>query len=53
MLKNSPFHYSIATRIRNSYILKYLLPEQEDKILDVGCGVGYFAELLSDCGCEV
>ena len=53
MLKNNPFHYSIATRIRNSYILKYLLPKPKDRILDIGCGVGYFAKLLSDHGCNV
>ena len=53
MLKDNPFHYSIATRIRNSYFLKYLNPSPQDKILEVGCGIGYFCKLLFDRGAEV
>ena len=53
MLRNNPFHYSIATRIRNSYIIKYLSPTPKDKILDIGCGVGYFSQLLSNFGSEL
>jgi len=53
MLKNNPFHYSIATRIRNSFFIKYLNPNSNDKILEVGCGVGYFCELLNKYGAKV
>lgn len=53
MIKNSPFHYSIGTRVRNSYLLKFLQPKRGDRILDVGCGVGYFADLLTEKGAEV
>ncbi len=52
-LTDSPFHYSIATRIRNSYILNFLKPRQGEKILDLGCGVGYFSQLLSSKGSKV
>ena len=52
-MKNNPFHYSIATRIRNSFFIKYLNPNSNDKILEVGCGVGYFCELLNKYGAKV
>lgn len=53
MLKNNPFHYSIATRIRNSYFIKYLTPNSNDNILEVGCGVGYFCQLLYKYGPKI
>ncbi len=53
MIKDNPFHYSIATRIRNSHFIKYLNPSPKDKILEVGCGVGYFCELLNKYGVEI
>lgn len=46
----SPFHYSIATRVRNPYFKRFLKPTSGDLILDIGCGVGYFSELLSALG---
>jgi len=52
-LKDNPFHYSIATRVRNRHLINLLNPTKEDKILDVGCGVGYFSKLLSEYGANV
>ncbi len=46
MLKNRPFHYSVSTRIRNSFIKKYLNLNPNSKVLDVGYGVGYDSKLL-------
>ena len=44
--QNSVFHYSIATRARNPYFLDLLKPSEGEKVLDIGCGVGYFMDLL-------
>ena len=46
MLKNRPFHYSVSTRIRNSFIKKYLNLNPNNKVLDVGYGVRYYSKLL-------
>ena len=48
-MKN-PFYYSIATRLREKIFLDMLEPSTGDNILDVGCGLGYFTDLLSSNG---
>lgn len=50
LLEDNPFHYSIATRVRNRYFLRYLDPQPGERVLDVGCGVGYFVSLLRQSG---
>ena len=51
-MKN-PFKYSIGSRIRDRYILNLLKPKKHDNILDLGCGIGYNCELLSNLGARV
>jgi len=46
-MKENPFKYSIATRVRDKFLLKFLKLARGEKFLDLGCGVGYFTELLS------
>lgn len=52
-MKTNPFYYSVGTRVRDRAFLKFLHPMQGEKILDVGCGLGYFAELLGKAGAEL
>ena len=37
--------------IELKYILRYLQPKKGEKILDVGCGKGYFCGILNSKGC--
>lgn len=43
----NPFYYSIPTRVRDKAFLEMLQPSKGDKILNVGCGLGYFTDLLA------
>lgn len=52
MSKINPFYYSVGTRVRDSIFLNTLKPQSDDKILDVGCGLGYFTDLLSRQGAD-
>jgi len=46
----NPFHYSVGSRVRTKPFLDMLKPERGDNILDVGCGLGYFTDLLNSDG---
>jgi len=49
---SNPFAYSIGSRVRDKPFLSMLRPEQGDNILDVGCGLGYFTDMLSSDGAK-
>jgi len=53
MRQLSPFHFSIATRLRNPHFKSLLEPQPNELILDIGCGSGYFVDFLSKLGCRV
>ena len=53
LLSENPFHYSIATRVRNPYFQRFLAPQPGERVLDVGCGVGYYTVLLGECGANL
>lgn len=50
----NPFRYSLTTRLKESLIFG-LLGEigREDRTLDLGCGLGYFSEIMADGGARV
>lgn len=47
--KGQRFH--ALRNIELKYVLKYLEPKRGEKILDVGCGKGYFCNILNSKGC--
>lgn len=48
----NPFHYSVGSRVRVKPFLDMLEPATGDRILDVGCGLGYFSDMLSSDGAK-
>jgi 2-polyprenyl-3-methyl-5-hydroxy-6-metoxy-1,4-benzoquinol methylase len=50
MTEKNPFAYSIGSRVREKPFLKMLSPKTGDRILDLGCGLGYFTDMLSSNG---
>jgi ubiquinone/menaquinone biosynthesis C-methylase UbiE len=44
----NPFKYSLATRLKQPHILKLLDVSTQEKVLDLGCGLGYFAQLFKE-----
>jgi len=46
----NPLKYNISTRFRSKLINEELRATKEMKILDVGCGIGYMAEIFSKRG---
>lgn len=51
-MATNPFRYSIGTRVREKIFLDSLEPHEGDRILDVGCGLGYFTDMLSKAGAD-
>ena len=45
-----PFDFSLTTRFKAAHVLEYLQPSSEDKILDIGCGLGFFLNTLARSG---
>ena len=44
----------VSSRQRANVIMKYLNPQNHEKILDVGCGIGYYSfELVAKFNCQV
>ena len=52
MKSSNPFAYSIGTRVRDKIFLELLEPQSGERVLDVGCGLGYFIELFNRCGAK-
>lgn len=48
--RKHPFDFSLTTRFKAEHVLKFLRPEPGDKILDVGCGLGFFLNTLARNG---
>ena len=40
-------------RQEKEYVLKLLYPKKGEKILDAGCGTGYYSGFIKKAGCEV
>ncbi|MEC8646981.1 MAG: methyltransferase domain-containing protein [Candidatus Latescibacterota bacterium] len=45
-----PFDFSLTTRFKAAHVLEYLRPSPGDKILDIGCGLGFFLNTLARRG---
>ena len=45
-----PFDFSLTTRFKAAHVLEYLKPSTGDKILDIGCGMGFFLNTLARRG---
>ena len=45
-----PFDFSLTTRFKSAHVLEYLRPSPGDKILDIGCGLGFFLNTLARRG---
>ena len=50
MRAENPFAYSIGSRVRVEPFMQMLDPKHGDQILDVGCGLGYFTDMLNSDG---
>lgn len=47
-----PFDFSLTTRFKAAHVLEYLRPSSGDKILDIGCGLGFFLNTLARRGVQ-
>lgn len=43
----NPYRYSLTTRLKEDWIMKFLNPRPGERVLDVGCGLGYFVSLMN------
>lgn len=50
--KEHPIHCNISVRMREEPCLTFLDAKPGEKVLDVGCGLGYFLLLLAEKGVE-
>lgn len=48
MVLANPFKYSVGTRVRDNIFKRMLQPGCGDRILDAGCGMGYFTDMLNN-----
>ncbi|MBI4489905.1 MAG: methyltransferase domain-containing protein [Deltaproteobacteria bacterium] len=49
----NPLKYSLTTRFKDRHILRLLAPAPGEKVLDVGCGIGYLLGLAVQSGTRV
>ncbi|MDE0939414.1 MAG: class I SAM-dependent methyltransferase, partial [Pirellulales bacterium] len=52
MMEN-PLKYSLTTRFKERQILRLLDIRPGERLLDVGCGIGYLSGLASSCGAQI
>jgi SAM-dependent methyltransferase len=52
MMEN-PLKYSLTTRFKERHILRLLDIQPGERLLDVGCGIGYLSSLARSCGAEI
>jgi 2-polyprenyl-3-methyl-5-hydroxy-6-metoxy-1,4-benzoquinol methylase len=50
MTAENPFAHSVGSRVRAEPFMQMLSPQYGDNILDVGCGLGYFTDMLNSNG---
>tara|TARA_B100001094_G_C17939561_1_gene674807 strand:- start:638 stop:805 length:168 start_codon:yes stop_codon:yes gene_type:complete len=44
-MKKNPLHFSLTTRFKKRQIFQMLDVKPKERILDVGCGIGYLSGL--------
>ena len=52
-MKENPLKYSLTTRFKQRQILRFLNLRPSDRLLDVGCGIGYLSGLADSSGADV
>ena len=50
---DNPLKYSLTTRFKDRHILRLLAPRAGERVLDVGCGIGYLSGLAREAGARV
>jgi SAM-dependent methyltransferase len=45
-----PFDCSLTTRFKAEHVLDFLRPKPNDRVLDVGCGLGFFLNTIARSG---
>lgn len=52
-MKENPLKYSLTTRFKERQILRLLAIKPGERLLDVGCGIGYLSSLARSHGAEI